>query len=66
MKKRALSAEFVTGFGAGWSEDRPDLMVLTLTTSKGIQDFAVNKEQALQIAKIINETAERLAKPRVS
>jgi hypothetical protein len=29
-----------------------------------VQDFAVNKEQALLIAKTINETAARLAKPK--
>jgi hypothetical protein len=35
-------------------------MVISLTTSKGIQDFAVNKEQALLIAKTIKETAGKL------
>ena len=39
-------------------------MVLSLTTQKGVQDFAFNKEQALLIAKTIKETAARLAKPK--
>jgi hypothetical protein len=39
-------------------------MVLSLTTHKGIQDFAITKEQALLIAKLIKETAARLAKPK--
>jgi hypothetical protein len=39
-------------------------MVLSLTTHKGIQDFAFNKEQALLIAKTIKETADRLARPK--
>ena len=42
---------------AGW---------LSLTTHKGVQDFAFNKDQALLIAKTIKETAERLAKPKTS
>ena len=44
---RQTSAEFVTGFATGWPEQQPDIMVISLTTSKGVQDFAVNKEQAL-------------------
>jgi hypothetical protein len=39
-------------------------MVLSLTTHKGVQDFAFNKEQALLIAKILKATADRLAKPK--
>jgi hypothetical protein len=39
-------------------------MVLSLTTHKGVQDFALNKEQALLIAKTMKETAARLAKPK--
>ena len=38
-------------------------MVLSLTTQKGILDFAFNKEQALLIAKTIKETAAKLEKP---
>ena len=63
MKKRSTSAEFVTAFATGWPQNEPHIMVLSLTTSKGIQDFALNKEQALLIAKTIKETAEKLAKP---
>jgi hypothetical protein len=61
---RQTSAEFVTGFATGWPDHQPDIMVISLTTSKGVQDFAVNKEQALLIAKTIKETADRLAKPK--
>ena len=50
---RKTSADFVTAFATGWPEHQPDIMVLSLTTSKGVQDFAVNKEQALLIAKTI-------------
>jgi len=64
MPERSTSADFVTAFATGWPEKEPDIMVLSLTTQKGVQDFAVNKEQALLIAKTINETAARLAKPK--
>ncbi len=63
---RQTAAEYVTGFATGWPEHQPDIMVISLTTSKGVQDFAVNKEQALLIAKTIKETADRLQKPRTS
>jgi hypothetical protein len=39
-------------------------MVLSLTTHKGVQDFAFNKEQALLIAKTLKDTAARLATPK--
>ena len=39
-------------------------MVLSLTTQKGVHDFALNKEQALLIAKTMKETAGQLAKPK--
>jgi len=39
-------------------------MVLSLTTHRGVQDFAFNKEQALLIAKTIKETAAKLEKPK--
>ena len=42
------------------------LMVLSLTTHKGVQDFAITKEQALLIAKTMKETAARLAKPKAA
>jgi hypothetical protein len=63
---RSTSADFVTAFATGWPENQPDVMVLSLTTHKGIQDFAVNKEQALLIARTIKETAAKLAKPKTS
>ncbi len=64
--KRSSSADFVTAFATGWPENQPDIMVLSLTTAKGVQDFAFNKEQALLIAKTMKETATRLAKPKTS
>ncbi|WP_159005973.1 hypothetical protein [Bradyrhizobium sp. S69] len=64
MTKRSTSADFVTAFATGWPENQPEIMVLTLTTHKGIQDFAFNKEQALLVAKTIKETADRLARPK--
>lgn len=65
MTQRATSAEFVTAFATGWPERQPDIMVLSLTTSKGVQDFAFNKEQALLVAKTIRQTADRLAAPKL-
>jgi hypothetical protein len=62
--QRATSADFVTAFATGWPENQPELMILSLTTKKGIQDFALNKEQALLIAKTMKETAAQLAKPK--
>ena len=64
MNNRSTSADFVTAFATGWPENQPDIMVLSLTTHKGVQDFAFNREQALLIAKTMNETAARLAKPK--
>jgi hypothetical protein len=64
MPKRSTSADFVTAFATGWPENQPEIMVLSLTTHKGVQDFAFNKEQALLIAKTMNETAARLAEPK--
>jgi hypothetical protein len=60
---RAASADFVTAFATGWPEQEPHIMVLSLTTHKGVQDFALTKEQAMLIAKTMNDTAARLAKP---
>jgi len=62
--QRSTSADFVTAFATGWPENQPDIMVLSLTTKKGIQDFALNKEQALLIAKTMKETAAQLEKPK--
>lgn len=62
MENRALSADFVTAFATGWPEQQPHIMVLSLTTHKGVQDFAFTKEQALLVAKTMKDTAARLAK----
>jgi hypothetical protein len=64
MTQRSTSADFVTGFATGWPENQPDLLILSLTTNKGVQDFALNKEQALLIAKTMKETAAQLKKPK--
>ena len=66
MTKRSTSADFVTAFATGWPEDQPDILVLSLTTHRGVQDFAFNKEQALLVAKTMTETANQLAKPKTS
>ena len=66
MTNRSTSADFVTAFATGWPEQQPDIMVLSLTTQNGVQDFAFNKEQALLVAKTIKETAAKLAKPKTS
>lgn len=66
MTDRQTSADFVTSFATGWPEHQPDIMVLSLTTHKGVKDFAFNKEQALLIAKTIKETAAKLAKPKTA
>ena len=64
MAKRSTSADFVTAFATGWPENQPEIMVLSLTTHKGVQDFALTEQQALLIAKTIKETAARLAKQK--
>ncbi len=64
MNTRQGVAEIVTAFATGWPENQPEIMVLSLTTHKGVRDFAFDKEQALLIAKTINETAARLRAPR--
>ena len=64
MTQRSISADFVTAFSTGWPEQQPDLMIISLTTKKGVQDFAVNREQALLIAKTIKRTASQLAEPK--
>jgi hypothetical protein len=66
MKNRSTSADFVTAFATGWPELQPDIMVLSLTTHKGVQDFALTKDQALLVAKTIKETAKQIAKPAAS
>jgi hypothetical protein len=64
MTDRSTSADFVTAFSTGWPEKQPEVMVLSLTTHKGIQDFAFTQEQALLVAKTIKQTALNLAKPK--
>jgi hypothetical protein len=64
MTQRSTSANFVTAFATGWPEHQPEIMVLSLTTNKGVQDFALNKEQALLIAKTMKQTAAKLAAPK--
>jgi hypothetical protein len=64
MITRTTSADFVTAFATGWPEQQSEIMVLSLTTRKGMQDFAFNKEQALLIAKSIKATAAKLSKPK--
>ena len=64
MTNRSTSADFVTAFATGWPEEESDIMVLSLTTHKGIQDFALTAEQALLIAKTMKQTAARLAMPK--
>jgi hypothetical protein len=64
MTDRSTSADFVTAFATGWPEHQPDVMVLSLTTHKGVQDFAITKDQALLIAKTMKQTAARLATPK--
>ena len=66
MENRKTSADFVTAFATGWPENQRDIMVLSLTTHKGVQDFAFNREQVLLIARTIKETAAKLAKPKTS
>ena len=64
MTARSTSAEYVTAFATGWPEHQPDIMVLSLTTAKGVQDFAFTREQALLVAKTLKDTAARLATPK--
>jgi hypothetical protein len=64
--KRSTSADFVTAFATGWPEKEPHVIVLSLTTHKGVQDFAFTREQALLVAKTMKDTAERPAEPKTS
>ncbi|WP_322517001.1 hypothetical protein SR870_05400 [Rhodopseudomonas palustris] len=64
MTQRSTSADFVTAFATGWPENQPDVMILSLTTQKGVQDFALTKEQALLVAKTMKRTATQLAAPK--
>ena len=64
MADRSTSADFVRAFSTGWPEKEPHIMVLSLSTQRGTYDFALTKDQALQVAKTIQETAARLAAPK--
>jgi hypothetical protein len=64
MADRTTSADFVRSFSTGWPEKEPQIMVLSLTTHRGTYDFALTKDQALQVAKTIRETASRLTEPK--
>ena len=64
MTTRTTSADFVTAFATGWPEQQPDILVLSLTTKNGVQDFALTKDQALLIAKTMKQTAAQLAVPK--
>lgn len=66
MTQRKTSADFITAFATGWPDNQPDVLVLSLTTHKGVQDFALTKEQALLIAKTMKETADNLKKPKIT
>ncbi len=48
----------MTGFATGWPEDKPDLIILSLTTANGRKDYAITKEQAELIAKTLKATAK--------
>jgi hypothetical protein len=65
-EQRKTSADFVTAFSTGWPDKEPHILILSLTTHKGVQDFAMTKEQALLVAKTMRETADRLAKPKTA
>jgi len=64
MAQRRAAAEYVTAFSTGWPEKDPHLMILSLTTASGARDFALSKEQALLIAKTIQDTVAHLAEPK--
>ena len=66
MTNRSTSADFVTAFATGWPEQQPDIMVLSLTTHKGVQDFALTKDQALLIAKTMKELRTKKYKKSLS
>ena len=66
MTDRQTSADYVTAFATGWPEHQPDILVLSLTTHKGVQDFALTREQALLVAKTMKDTANRLPKPKTA
>lgn len=64
MNTRKSSADFVTAFSTGWPEQDPNVLILSLTTHKGVHDFALTKDQALLIAKTVKQTVEQLGKSK--
>lgn len=64
MSERRAAAEFLTAFSTGWPEKDPHLMILSLTTASGMRDVAMTKEQALLVAKTIQDTAAQLGVPQ--
>ena len=64
MADRETQADFVRAFSTGWPEKEPHIMVLSLSTHQGTFDFALTKDQALKVAKTMQETAARLAEPK--
>jgi hypothetical protein len=58
MTQQRHSADFVTGFATGWPQDKPDLIILSLTTVNGRKDYALTKEHAKLIAKTLKATAK--------
>jgi hypothetical protein len=64
MSERSTSADFVTAFATGWPENQPEVMILSLTTKNGVQDFALTMDQALLVAKTIKRTATQLPAPK--
>jgi hypothetical protein len=64
MSNPTMSADFVTAFATGWPENQPNILVLSLTTNKGIQNFAIGRDDALLIAKTIKQTATRLTQSK--
>jgi len=68
MTNRSTSADFVKAFATGIGRKaQPEIMVLSLTTQKGVQDFAFNQDQAMLIAKDHQgDRRRKLAKPKTS
>jgi hypothetical protein len=64
MADRSTQADFVRAFSTGWPEKEPHIMVLSLSTHRGTYDFALTKDQALKVAKTMQETASRLTEPK--
>ena len=59
MTSRSIAANFVTAFATGWPENQPDIMVLSLTTNKGVAGFRA--QQGTGAADRENHQADRRA-----